>query len=371
MVSIEVRDVVKRYGEHVALRGINLSVREGEFLCLLGPSGCGKTTLLRSIAGLETIEGGSITATGELFSEPGYTLPAERRGLGMVFQSYALWPHMTVFRNIAYTLRTNGWDKHAVPDRVREILDLVGLSGMEQRYPGQLSGGQMQRVALARSLAPQPNLLLFDEPLSNLDATLREKMRFELRQIQKRVGITAIYVTHDQAEAMVVADRIALMNAGQVQQLGTARELYDEPTTPFAAEFMGTTNFVPADVEHAASGHARFRWPGGVVVTGRVVDAVAGASRVVTAVRPEHVGVTVERPAQAPESTVLPAIVVAVTYLGAHSDVHVRIGEMPLRATMSSEHATRLSGDDEVWVELPGHRVRGIDAVDAPARAAS
>jgi iron(III) transport system ATP-binding protein len=369
MALIEVRDVVKKYGSFTALRGISLSVEEGEFLCLLGPSGCGKTTLMRSIAGLESIEGGRISVGERTYSEPGYMLPPERRNLGMVFQSYALWPHMTVFRNIAYTLKTNGWPKARIPERVAEVLDLVGLHGLDQRYAAQLSGGQMQRVALARSLAPEPSVLLFDEPLSNLDSKLREKMRFELRRIQQRVGITAIYVTHDQSEAMVVADRIALMKDGQIQQLGTATDLYERPSSPFAADFMGVTNFVPAEVLDGNPGDVRFAWPGGVVVAGELVGQLDGCSDVMTAVRPEHVRLHRHepRPDDERERTVVPGTLEEVVYLGSLSEVYVRVGRSRLRSQMVPEQTEDWVEGMSVWVELERRRVRGIDRLPAGA----
>ena len=250
MSYIEIENVVKDYGTFVALRGISLDVQEGEFVSLLGPSGCGKTSLLRSIAGLEDIQGGSITVSDRLLSRKGYTVPPERRNVGLIFQSYALWPHMTVLKNIAYGLKLRKWDKNRIAARVKEVLGVVGLEGLENRLPSQLSGGQMQRVAVARSLAAAPGVLLFDEPLSNLDAKLRETMRFELRRIQKSVGTTAVYVTHDQGEAMVISDRIVLMNHGEIVQQGTARDLYETPESEFAAKFVGFSNLIPAVIEY-------------------------------------------------------------------------------------------------------------------------
>lgn len=364
MALIEVKSVVKRYGDFTALRGIDLSVEEGEFLCLLGPSGCGKTTLMRSVAGLESIEGGSITLGGKLYSEPGFMLPPERRKLGMVFQSYALWPHMTVYKNIAYTLATNHWPKEKIPDRISEVLELVGLHGLDHRYASQLSGGQMQRVALARSIAPEPSVLLFDEPLSNLDSKLREKMRFELRQIQQSVGITAIYVTHDQSEAMVVADRIALLNEGQVQQMGSATDLYEEPATPFAADFMGTTNFVEAEVVGGSGQSSRFRWSGGVEVDGTLVDRLVGSKKVVTAVRPEHVIVQRERGPDRPDVTQVPATVDEVVYLGHLSEVYVRVGDNRLRSQMVPEQTEGWTPGKPVVVSIERRRLRAVDSLD-------
>ncbi|WP_037062789.1 ABC transporter ATP-binding protein [Pseudonocardia acaciae] len=361
---IEVAGVVKEYRGHTALRGIDLSVAEGEFLCLLGPSGCGKTTLLRSIAGLEAIDGGRISVRGEVLSEPGRTVPAERRNLGMVFQSYALWPHMTVFGNVAYALKTKSWPKARIPERVAEVLDMVGLGGLQDRFAAQLSGGQMQRVALARSLAPEPSVLLFDEPLSNLDAKLRERMRFELRAIQRRVGITAVYVTHDQAEAMVVADRIVLLKDGDVHQSGSAAELYEWPASAFAADFMGSTNIVEADVVAPASGEAGFRWPDGRVVTGQLPDRLRDATRVITSIRPEHVAVHAVRPTDPPGGTVLDAELEDLVYLGNLAEGYLRVGTTRLRAQLAAERAAELKAGMPVWAVLENKWVRAVDGAE-------
>ncbi|MQA81231.1 MAG: ATP-binding cassette domain-containing protein [Streptosporangiales bacterium] len=366
MGFIEVEQVVKRYGDFTALRGVDLTVEEGEFLCLLGPSGCGKTTLMRSIAGLTTIEGGRISVGGQRFSEPGLTIPPERRKLGMVFQSYALWPHMTVFGNIAYTLKTNKWPKAEIKDRVREVLDIVGLPGLEDRYAGQLSGGQMQRVAVARSLAPEPRVLLFDEPLSNLDSKLREKMRFELRQIQQRVGITALYVTHDQSEAMVVADRIALMKDGELVQLGSAKDLYEKPRSPFAAEFMGVTNFVSAEVVRTDGSTVHLRLPGDVTIAGRLAtgsETAAGSDGPVTmtvAVRPEHLRTSTTQPAESAETNVLPGVVDDIVYLGNLADLYVRVGDTVLRTQAVPDDLDGWTTGMDVWVSVEERRVRAV-----------
>lgn len=366
MGFIDVEQVVKRYGDFTALRRVDLTVEEGEFLCLLGPSGCGKTTLMRSIAGLTTIEDGRISVGGQRFSEPGLTIPPERRKLGMVFQSYALWPHMTVFGNIAYTLKTNKWPKAKIKDRVREVLDIVGLPGLEDRYAGQLSGGQMQRVAVARSLAPEPRVLLFDEPLSNLDSKLREKMRFELRQIQQRVGITALYVTHDQSEAMVVADRIALMKDGELVQLGSAKDLYEKPQSPFAAEFMGVTNFVSAEVVQVEGGTARLRLPGDVTIAGRLVTPSApaagpdGTLTMTVAVRPEHLRTSTTRPADAADTNVLPGVVDDIVYLGNLADLYVRVGDTVLRTQAVPDDLDGWTAGMDVWVSVEERRVRAV-----------
>ncbi len=235
MVSVRLDNVTKRFGEVVAADKITLTIRHGEFFTFLGPSGCGKTTTLRIIAGLEYPDEGRLFFNGKDVTDD----PPYKRNTGMVFQNYALWPHMTVFDNIAYGLKIRKLPKEEIRKRVLEILDLVKLKGLENRYPTQLSGGQQQRVALARALVIEPAVLLLDEPLSNLDAKLRIEMREEIKRIQKKLGITTIYVTHDQEEAMVISDRIAVMNRGKIMQVDAPKDLYRRPRNLFVASFLG------------------------------------------------------------------------------------------------------------------------------------
>jgi ABC-type Fe3+/spermidine/putrescine transport system ATPase subunit len=236
--------VSKSFGEVMAVHGIDFEVGAGSMVSLIGPSGCGKTTTLRMIAGLEPLTGGRILAGSTTLSEPGRSVPPERRDMGMVFQTYALWPHMSVEANVGYGLKRQGLATADVSGRVGEVLAMVGMSGYGARYPGQLSGGQQQRVALARAVASRPRFLLFDEPLSNLDAVLREQMRFEIRSLQKRLGITSLYVTHSQEEALALSDRIVVMDRGKVVQEGTPTEIYERPRTSFVAGFIGLTNIL-------------------------------------------------------------------------------------------------------------------------------
>ena len=242
MAYIEIQNLFKRFKNTVAVNRIQLGVEKGEMLTLLGPSGCGKTTTLRCIAGLEKPEEGDIVIDGKPMLSEGFVQPS-KRGIGMVFQNYAVWPHMKVFNNVAYGLKLQKKSKSEIREKTRDVLELVGLGGLEDRYPSQLSGGQQQRVALARALVRNPKVLLLDEPLSNLDAKLREELRFEIKSLVKRMGITSVYVTHDQAEAMVISDRIAVMDAGNVVQIGTARDIYQTPANKFVADFIGTMNF--------------------------------------------------------------------------------------------------------------------------------
>jgi iron(III) transport system ATP-binding protein len=300
MARIRLETLTKRYaGTAAAVSDLSLEIADNQFITLLGPSGCGKSTTLRLIAGYLMPDAGSISLGGRVISQPGRVLPPEDRGMGMVFQNYAVWPHKTVFENVVFGLRIKSVPRGEAARRVERILDLVHLGGLEGRYPGELSGGQQQRVALARSLVVEPEILLLDEPLSNLDAKLRERMRTELKALQRRTGITFVYVTHDQAEAMALSDRIAVMDGGRLQQFGSPREIYARPANRVVADFMGQVNLLPAAVETVdASGaalrlgplwlqvpEARAARPGETVEVAirpesiRFVDGAAGAGR--------------------------------------------------------------------------------------------
>ncbi|WP_431357837.1 ABC transporter ATP-binding protein [Halobaculum rarum] len=249
--AVQVENLRVEYGSTIALDGVDVTVEEGEFFTLVGPSGCGKTTTLRCLAGFEEPTAGSIHIAGESMAG----VPPESRGIGVVFQSYALFPHMSVGENVAYGLRFSGPPEGTTRDeRVAELLELVNLPGFADRDPDTLSGGQQQRVALARALAPEPRLLLLDEPMSALDARLRERLRVQVREIQRELGITTVYVTHDQEEALSVSDRVAVVNDGRIEQVGPPRELYDAPATQFVAEFLGDNNVFAGVVDRAESG---------------------------------------------------------------------------------------------------------------------
>src|ERR1700758_1690542 len=239
-IELEVRRLTKRYSPQVSVGPISFEVKEGEFFSLLGPSGCGKTTTLRCIAGFETLTEGSISLHGERLDDK----PPHRRDVGLVFQNYALFPHLTVFDNVAFGLRLRRLGRAEITGRVSRVLQLVDLAGMADRFPAQLSGGQQQRVAIARSLVLEPQILMFDEPLSNLDFKLRIQMRDELKNLQRRLGKTAIYVTHDQTEALALSDRIAVLSHGRIEQIGTPGEIYERPATAFVAEFIGSSNML-------------------------------------------------------------------------------------------------------------------------------
>jgi iron(III) transport system ATP-binding protein len=244
-MEIQLKDIVKRFGTLEAVSHISLEIHDGELFTLLGPSGCGKTTILRLIGGFHKPDNGEIYFDGK----PVTSKPPYERNIGMVFQNYALWPHMTISDNITYGLKLKKLPRAEIGDKVSHVLKLVNLTGLEKRYPGQLSGGQQQRVALARALVLNPDVLLLDEPLSNLDAKIRVQVRAEIRKLQKELGITTIYVTHDQEEALTLSDRIAVINLGKLQQIGTPRDLYERPEDPFVADFIGINNLIPGDVQ--------------------------------------------------------------------------------------------------------------------------
>jgi ABC-type Fe3+/spermidine/putrescine transport system ATPase subunit len=246
-MSLRLESIYKNYGEKTVLRGIDLEIEKGTFLALLGPSGCGKTTLLQSIAGLTSINQGKISVDGVVLSEPGKEVPIEKRQIGMVFQDFALWPHMTVFEIVAFGLKLQGIKGQKLKDRVVETLSIFHMEDYLTRYPHELSGGQKQRIAMARAIAPNPRLILMDEPLSALDTALREEMRVELVRIFKQLSMTVIYVTHDQGEAMSMADQIAILKDGQIEQIGAPEALYKEPGSDYVAKFMGRANILQVE----------------------------------------------------------------------------------------------------------------------------
>jgi len=284
MPNLILDHVVKNYGKLRAVDDLSLEVQDGELLTLLGPSGCGKTTTLRAVSGFVALNSGRIFIGDRNITD----IPPERRGIGLVFQNYALWPHMTVFQNLAFGLQLKKLPKQAIQKKVEEGLSTVKLTGFEDRYPRQLSGGQQQRVALARALVLEPDILLLDEPLSNLDALLREQMRFEIAQIHKQLGITSIYVTHDQTEAMVISDRIAVMDQGQVVQIDTPLEVYSSPSNKFVAGFMGTTAFIHGRVSDVAGERVTVQTDSGLSIVGKGKHLAVG-EEVDVAIRPENI----------------------------------------------------------------------------------
>ncbi len=304
-------------GEFVAVRNIDLNITDGELVTLLGPSGCGKTTTLRMISGFE------YPTSGEIFigDRPMANVPPNKRGISMVFQSYALFPHLNIYENIAYGLRVKKLSKSVIREQTNKVIKLMQLSGMESRFPSQLSGGQQQRVALARAIVIEPKVLLFDEPLSNLDAKLREHMRDELRSLQKRLGITSLYVTHDQSEAMAISDKIVIMDKGDLVQMGSPKEIYEYPNSPFVANFIGKANFLRCELKELKDGSA-FVKVGDVPITvpnPGPVEIEAGGQYCLC-IRPESIELM-------PEGDGIPGVISRATYFGSKMEYEVQMGD--------------------------------------------
>ncbi len=366
MPGVALKTLTKRYGDLAAVEGLSLDVAPGELVSLLGPSGCGKTTTLRLVAGFLRPEAGEIWVGERCLSSPASVVPPERRRMAMIFQSYALWPHMTVAQNVAYGLRFKSGITRADRDRrVAEMLRVVQLAGYEPRYPGELSGGQQQRVAVARALVVEPEILLLDEPLSNLDANLREEMRFEIRRLHEAFGITTLYVTHDQAEAMVISDRVAVLNRGRVEQVGTAEDLFRRPRTRFVAEFIGRTNLIDAVTAEpgiAACGSLRLR------LASR--DA-AIAAPIVVSIRPHEIELlTAGRTAPA-GANVLTGTVQRTSYLGDAVDYQVQVSGTQVVLRVTSPPPVRVaSGDSVTLIVAPEACVPLAGGDGEPTRAA-
>ncbi len=352
---LEIRDVTKRFGTFTALKGVSLDVLEREFVCFLGPSGCGKTTLLRAVAGLDIQDEGTISQGGRDIS----ALPPEERDFGIVFQSYALFPNLTVRQNIAFGLENRGSARREIEARVDELLALIGLPEQGQKYPSQISGGQQQRVALARALAPRPGLILLDEPLSALDAKVRLHLRAELKQLQEKLGVTTIMVTHDQDEALSIADRIVVMNVGVVEQVGTPQEIYDNPRTRFVADFIGAMNFFPGTMSGGAEVSV-----GDLPLACRPNGHGQGDA-VTVAIRPEDI--QVPQAGAAVAENLIETDVGPVEFLGSHVRtqlLHPAFRGAPLVAELSQNLARRigLTSGGRLSVLLPPERVRVFDA---------
>ncbi len=322
MYELELRQVRKSFGRMKAVAGIDLAVRPAEFLGLLGPSGCGKTTTLRIVAGFEQPDTGTVIINGRDVTH----VPPHRRDIGIVFQNYALFPHMTVFQNVAYGLRVRSVPKGEIAHRVADALELVHMDELAHRYPHQLSGGQRQRVALARAIIIRPTLLLLDEPLSNLDAKLREEMRSELRRLQRRLQIATIFVTHDQEEALSMADRIVVMHEGRVEQIGSAEEIYDRPRTRFVAEFIGRCNFLPSQVVRLEGDRALLH-ADALELAAPIGGGTGPApgTRGTLSVRPEVIRVLAPGEPVTPDMNVVSGQVTEITYVGAFRHYRVAL----------------------------------------------
>jgi iron(III) transport system ATP-binding protein len=347
MAQIRLMNLRKEFGAAAALQGITMTIRDGELVAILGPSGCGKTTTLQILAGFMPPDGGEVWAGDRLISRPGSVVPPEQRRMSLVFQSYALWPHLTVFRNVAFGLEMRRVPTGQLQRRVKSILEVVGLGGYEQRYPHELSGGQQQRVALARALVVEPDTLLLDEPLSNLDANLREQMRFEIRRIHEATRITTVYVTHDQAEALVIADRIAVMNNGKLEQVGTPKEIYRSPSSPFVASFIGGANCIAGSMVETGllqCGSLRFRASDGA--------GLGVGEEALLCIRPHQVRVHRTPPGQRSCENLAPGRLMQLAYLGDFQDIRITLqGGAQIRAITPSEREY-MAGED-VFVELP------------------
>jgi iron(III) transport system ATP-binding protein len=350
MPHLEICGLTKRYGTLTSVDAIDLSVERGEFICLLGPSGCGKTTTLRMLAGFLTPDAGEIRVGGVVLSSPGAVVPPERRNMGMIFQSYAVWPHMTVRENVGYGLKMQSTPAAQRQTRTDTLLDATRLAEQAERYPSELSGGQQQRVALARALAPNPGILLLDEPLSNLDANLRGEMRFEIRRLHDEYRNTSIYVTHDQVEAMTMADRIVVMNGGRIEQIGTPEDVYDRPQSRFVARFIGASNVI--DGTHAGGNR--------VDVAGQVLEVEQGefpgpGRPMSVCVKTHDVELLADEGTRG--TNVLPGVVRSQAYLGSHRDYVVDVGQEILIAAPASLNIAAGSG---VKIRLRAERCRGI-----------
>lgn len=345
-MSIQIRNVTKNFGKTQALKGINLDIGDNQFLSVVGPSGCGKTTLLRIIAGFARPTYGQVVMNGQDVTD----VPARRRGIGMVFQHYALFPNLTVYENVAFGLRVRRSPQTEVDRKVRSLLELVHMDGKEGRYPHELSGGQQQRVAVARALAISPKVLLLDEPLSALDAKVRHELRYELKRIQREAGIVAIYVTHDQEEALSISDKVAVMEDGLIRQLGTPEEIYSQPRNRFVAEFVGVSNLFEVDVVSGADGVVR--WKDHVLNT---PSFDAGGTKALVVVRPERI-----RMVKAPESLsedqegrVLEGVVRERVFLGAAVRFAVHVADKTVYVDVQNVGSSQFAYGDKVllWIE--------------------
>jgi iron(III) transport system ATP-binding protein len=351
LASVELRGLTKRFGSLAVVDHVSLKIDHGQLVCLLGPSGCGKTTTLRLIAGFLEPSDGEIHVGERVVSDKQRTLPPESRKMSMIFQSYALWPHMTVAENIVYGLRLRKLDRETIAKKLAAILGTTKLEPLAQRYPGELSGGQQQRVALARALIVEPETLLLDEPLSNLDANLREEMRFEIRRLHDQYRYTTVYVTHDQSEAMTTADLIAVMNAGRIDQLGTPEDIYDRPQSEFVARFIGASNIIKGlarDANHVAFAGATLEVVG---------TRLAAGDSATVAIRQHDVTLS----AQAPQDmqNAVTARVVRQVFLGATRDYLAETKDgTQLRVVTAPENL--VAEGSEVWLSLPAERCRAL-----------
>lgn len=374
-MTVEVEDLVKPYGSVMAVDHVSFSVK-GDVLALLGPSGCGKTTTLRCVAGLERPGSGVIRIDDKVVNGDGVFVPTEKRGVGMVFQSYALWPHMKVFDNVVYPLKVRKLGKAERAEKVKKALELVNLGEYAERYPAQLSGGQQQRVALARAICYEPRVLLLDEPLSNIDAKAREHTRRELRRLLTRIGISSIYVTHDQEEAFIIADRIAVMNKGRIAQVGKPEEIYKEPGNPFIAEFIGQSNIFMGKVRRKASGSeygvVEVADMGGAQLKCKVPESLQLGDDCELAVRSNEIGLFSKPPEEG--DNVVVCEVVDREYKGPVTDHTVSAGKVQLTVTSHRfcklvDYQSYESGSSKRYIQLSPESLKVIPIAQAGKRA--
>jgi iron(III) transport system ATP-binding protein len=351
LASVDLRGLTKRFGAIAVVDQVSLRIDHGRLVCLLGPSGCGKTTTLRLIAGFLEPSDGEIHVGNRLVSSKTKTLPPEQRKMSMIFQSYALWPHMTVAENIVYGLRLRKIDRDTIGKKLAAILATTKLEILAQRYPGELSGGQQQRVALARALIVEPETLLLDEPLSNLDANLREEMRFEIRRLHDEYRYTTVYVTHDQSEAMTTADLIAVMNAGRIDQLGTPADIYDRPQSEFVARFIGASNVIKGTARD--SNHIAFAGATLQVVGAKLNPGQSAA----VAIRQHDIQLSTQAPQR--QENVVKATVTRQVFLGASRDYMVETSDGTTLRIVTGATAAVPRGT-EVWLTLPPERCRAL-----------
>jgi ABC-type Fe3+/spermidine/putrescine transport system ATPase subunit len=366
--AVELRGVTLTYGPFIAVRNVDLAIAKGSFVTLLGPSGCGKTTILRSIAGLVTPEQGEITVAGRRINE----VPIHERNIGLVFQNYALFPHKSVFDNVAFGLKYRKVARPEIERKVTRALAMVRLPGVERKLPSELSGGQQQRIALARAIVIEPDVLLLDEPLSALDANLREEMRTELKIIQREVGITTIFVTHDQEEALAMSDDIVVMNHGIIEQKGSPEEVYRMPRSHFVASFLGQSNLLEGEVKSIAQGTAMIALPNGTLLAAAAPPTLEANRQVTVVIRAQRVGVGLSGP-EARNCNRLTGRIVATSYLGGSAVYLVDCGGLTLQANNMIEHKVFREGDQVAIAIAPEDCVlldeRGL-RFDATSKAA-
>jgi iron(III) transport system ATP-binding protein len=363
MTKLSLINLGKKFGDVAAVQDVSLTLTPGEFVSLLGPSGCGKTTTLRMIAGFMKPTAGRIEMNGALLSSPSQVVPPEKRGMSMIFQSYAIWPNMTVGQNVAFGLKLRKLGSAELNERLDRILDVVRLKHLKDRYPAELSGGQQQRVALARAIVIEPEVLLLDEPLSNLDANLREEMRSEIRRLHDTFHITTVYVTHDQAEAMVTSDRIVVMNHGRIDQVDDPVSLYTRPKTRFVAGFIGRTNFLDGTLDGA-----RIVFPGFSVPAGLAPDAATLPRDASFSVRPQHISLHRSAPAQGNGGWWVEGRIAERAYLGEYWEYVVRPPQADLRLRVSAPPDNVFDADEPVWLEIDPRNIARIPSPeDSPA----